>query len=162
MNDIIQIRIGGSTVGIIGLEEVFEKVRGEDLADLDALSSRLLEEVAGRNYIAPGLRDEYAKALLREYRRFLGEDVTVDERRGLEIRVLGAGCPRCEHLTEEVLSVLAERDIEADLEHIKDVGKIGSYGPVATPALVINGKVVTSGRVPARAKIVQLIEENLK
>ena len=71
----------------------------------------------------------------------------------LRIRVLGAGCPRCDRVMTDVRAVLAELGLTADLEHVKNLDRIAESGLVATPALVINGKIVSAGRVPARKEI---------
>lgn len=159
MTGVTQIRVGRTKVGLLGLEEIFDQVRGENLAKDDAISERLLELVSRRNYVVASKRREYAAALLREYRRFPGEDVPAEEAGILEIRVLGPGCPNCERLMQKVREVLQERDVDAELGHVRDLGEIGKYGPVATPALIINGKIVASGRVPQRASIIQWLEE---
>ena len=96
--------------------------------------------------------------MLREFKIYLGEDVP-QETGFLEIKVLGKGCPRCEKLMDEILAALAELDIKADVEHIKDPGEIAKYGPVASPALVINGKVVTMGRVLSKEEIVGILKK---
>lgn len=159
MSDVTQIRVGNSKVGLTGLSEIFGRVRSENPATDEAIAERLLELISRRNYIVAAMRREYTAALLREYRRFLGEDMPPEDAGIPEIRVLGPGCPNCEQLMQEVRDVLQEQDVDADLEHVKDLGEIGKYGPVATPALIINGKIVASGRVPQRAKIIEWIEE---
>jgi small redox-active disulfide protein 2 len=159
MSDITQIRVGDGKVGLVGLPEILDQVRSEGLASDDAISDRLLELVSQRNYVAPSKCMEYAAALLREYRKFLGEEVPPEEGGILEIRILGPGCPNCERLMHEVRDVLQEQNVDADLEHVRDLKEIARYGFVATPALVINGRIAASGRVPQRAKIIEWIKE---
>jgi len=72
---------------------------------------------------------------------------------GLVIKILGPGCPRCDQLTREVRNALAEMGLTAGVEHIRDPERISRFGFLATPALVINGRVSSSGRVPSREKI---------
>ncbi len=159
MDDITQIRVGGTKVGLLGLPEIFEQVRGETPTSDEAAAERLVELVSRPNYVAPGKRAAYAAALFREYRKFLGEEVPAEAAGGLEIRVLGPGCPNCERLMREVREVLQEGGINADLEHVRDLREIATYGPVATPVLVINGKIVAGGRVPPKDKLTRLIRE---
>jgi len=159
MSDVTQIRVGRDKVGVVGLDEVFQRVQSEGLSGEAAVSERLLALTAERNYIAPSKRADYARALVRAYRRFLGEPVPAEVGGVLEIRVLGPGCPNCERLTNLVRDVLQARSIDADLEHVRDVKEIARYGPLATPALVVNGRVVASGRVPEKNRVIQWIEE---
>jgi len=75
----------------------------------------------------------------------------------MEIKVLGPGCPRCKTLEKSVYKALAELDIAADVSKVEDIVEIMNYGVMATPALVINGKVVMKGRVPSVEEIKSLI-----
>ncbi|UCE08694.1 MAG: thioredoxin family protein [bacterium] len=76
----------------------------------------------------------------------------------MEILVLGPGCYSCDKLMEDMKAVLAELNIAADLEHVRDKKEIGRFGMVGTPALVINRKVVLSGRTLPRNQLKKLIE----
>ncbi len=80
----------------------------------------------------------------------------------LQIRVLGPGCPNCQGLEREVFNALAELDLAADLDHVFDITKIAEYGVARTPALVINGRVKSVGRVLSRAEIKKFILEEMK
>ncbi|MBP1661223.1 MAG: redox-active disulfide protein 2 [Candidatus Aminicenantes bacterium] len=66
----------------------------------------------------------------------------------MEIKVLGPGCPNCAEVEKRVKNALAELGIAADVEKITDIRKMMSYGILATPGLVIDGRVKSSGRVP--------------
>jgi len=50
-------------------------------------------------------------------------------------------------------------DLAADLEHVRDIKEIGKYGVMGMPALLINGKVLSVGRVPPKAKLKEWLEE---
>jgi small redox-active disulfide protein 2 len=78
----------------------------------------------------------------------------------MEIKVLGTGCPRCKTLEKEVINSLAELDVAANVSKVEDIVKIMEYGILHTPGLVINGKVVISGRVPSRKELKNLITQN--
>jgi small redox-active disulfide protein 2 len=158
MADVRQIMVAGLKVGLTGLDRIIEQVAGEAIAEDEEVASRLLELVRQANYVTPSRVQEYKQALLREYKRFRGEDVPAEPGM-LEIRVLGPGCPRCDRLMNEVLGVLADLGINADLEHVRDLKEIARRGPVATPALVINGKIIASGRVPRRSDIIRYLKE---
>lgn len=78
----------------------------------------------------------------------------------MEIKVLGVGCPRCQALEKTVINSLAELDMVADVSKVTDINDMMSYGILHTPALVINEKVVLSGRVPSTAEVKELIIKN--
>ena len=78
----------------------------------------------------------------------------------MEIKVLGTGCSNCKTLEKLVYNVLAELDLEANVEKIEDIQKIMSYGIMSTPGLVINNKVVLSGKVPSSKELKEIIEKN--
>ncbi|TES89675.1 MAG: thioredoxin family protein [Desulfobacteraceae bacterium] len=80
----------------------------------------------------------------------------------MEIKVLGAGCPRCDHLKQEVMAVMVELKLAADIEHVTDIAEIGRYGVMGTPALIINGKVAAVGSVPSKAQIKAWVKEASK
>ena len=65
----------------------------------------------------------------------------------MNIKVLGGGCCKCENLLEAVKSAVAEKGIEAEIEYITDMTKIMEYGIMSTPALMVDNKVVSMGRV---------------
>jgi len=79
----------------------------------------------------------------------------------MEIKVLGTGCANCKALEKSVINVLAELDIAADVQKVEDIQKIMSYGIMRTPGLVINEKVVLSGRVPSWKELKEIIEKNI-
>jgi small redox-active disulfide protein 2 len=66
----------------------------------------------------------------------------------MEIKVLGTGCPRCGELERRTKNALAELGMAAAVDKVTDIRKIMEYGILATPGLVINGKVMCSGRIP--------------
>ena len=78
----------------------------------------------------------------------------------LSIRILGAGCHRCETLTANVRSALAELGLAADVEHVRDVARIGEYGVLGTPALIVNGEVKSIGKTLTTEQIVALLCED--
>ena len=77
----------------------------------------------------------------------------------MEIRILGPGCPRCHEVERRTLNVLAELNLAADVQKISDIKKIMEYSILSTPGLVINGKVVCSGRIPRPEEIKAWIQE---
>jgi small redox-active disulfide protein 2 len=76
----------------------------------------------------------------------------------MEIKVLGTGCPKCKALEKLTREAVAELGVDANIEKVEDIVKIMSYGIMHTPALVVDGKVVLSGRLPNITEIKNLIE----
>lgn len=157
---ITRILVDGLPIGLRDLERAFENVRRRQSASEEALKRALVEEMRKmKNYIPQGAEAKYERALLREYRRFLGETVEDDEPAGLIIKVLGQGCPRCHQLTREVMAVLNELQLAADVEHVTDINAIAEYGAVGAPALIINNEVKSIGKIPKREQIKRWLQE---
>jgi small redox-active disulfide protein 2 len=72
----------------------------------------------------------------------------------LNIKVLGSGCTNCINLEKLCKEVVAENNIEAVIEKVTDYKDIMSYGIMSTPGLVINGKVVHSGKLPVKSTLI--------
>ncbi len=76
---------------------------------------------------------------------------------GLSVKVLGSGCSKCNLLEKYTVEVLGEMGLAYTLEHVRDYVDIAKYGVMQTPALVVNEKVLVSGRVPTRAELKDLL-----
>ena len=79
----------------------------------------------------------------------------------MEIKILGAGCPRCSQLMMEVINALAELDLDAGVDLVEDSLVNKAYEVTSLPAIVIDGKVKTTGRIPNRNEIKKLILEEV-
>jgi small redox-active disulfide protein 2 len=77
----------------------------------------------------------------------------------MEIRILGAGCPRCDEVEKRTLNVLTRLNVAADVQKVKEIQEIAKYGILGTPGLVINGKIKSSGRIPSLEEIKKWIQE---
>jgi len=75
----------------------------------------------------------------------------------MEIKVLGTGCPKCKALTKAVEEVVNETGIDATINKVEDINDIMEFGVMVTPALVVDGKVVASGKVPKKDEIKKLL-----
>lgn len=73
------------------------------------------------------------------------------------IKVLGPGCNNCVNLERVARQVVAELELDAEIEKVIDYPTIVGYGVMSTPALVIDEKVVVSGRVPTAAQFRELV-----
>jgi small redox-active disulfide protein 2 len=78
----------------------------------------------------------------------------------MEIKVLGTGCPKCKALEKATKNAVTELGINADIGKEEDIMKIMQYGVMHTPALVIDGKVVISGRVPNEKELKIFLTSN--
>lgn len=67
---------------------------------------------------------------------------------GLDIKVLGTGCAKCETLEKVTRQAVAEMELNATVEKVDDIMKIMEFGVMVTPALVVDGVVVVKGKVP--------------
>ena len=155
---VLRIPVGGNPVGMVGLEEIFSQARDQQGWSEVELEKILLDEAKKKNFIPVGAEGEYAKALLREFKKFLGERAEEDSS-GFQVRVLGMGCVNCRKLGQEVIAILAELNLAADFALVEDIKEIAQYGVMGTPALVINGQVKSVGRVPPRKQIIEWLKD---
>ena len=73
------------------------------------------------------------------------------------IKILGTGCPKCKKLAEIAEQVAKELGIEYGIEKVTKLNDIMSYGVMVTPALVVDGEVKLSGKVPAVDQIKKML-----
>jgi len=73
------------------------------------------------------------------------------------IKILGTGCPKCKLLEEHAKKAIESSGISATIEKITDINKIIDYGVMATPGIVIDEKVVSTGKVLSVEEIVTKI-----
>ncbi|MGE5235126.1 MAG: thioredoxin family protein [Acidobacteriota bacterium] len=69
------------------------------------------------------------------------------------IEVLGPGCQRCQVLYQHAEQAAKELGIEFDIKKVTDISAIMGYGVMSTPALVVNGELKLSGRVPSSEQL---------
>ena len=151
--------VGNTQVGLIGLEEIFRQIKDQREKPETELKEMLVERAAKKNYIPDSIKADYGKALLREFKKFLGEKIEEERRDFLEVLVLGAGCFSCNQLEKDILALLSETGIKAALSHITDPSMIVQYGILSPPALIINGKVKSKGTIPPKSMIKKWLEE---
>ena len=77
------------------------------------------------------------------------------------IKILGPGCVKCHELDKRVHEVIKEMAVDTKVEHVTDIKKIMEYPIILTPGLVIDEKLVFSGRVPTKKEIGGLINNAL-
>ena len=151
------IRIGNATVGLLGLDVALAQLAAKKISEDDAVKF-LFEQVSQKNYIPEQAVKPYKEALRREYRRYfdLGGKTAGHS---LTIRILGRPCITCNKLKNMLIDILQEKNIAADIEDVQDLDEIWRYGVTKTPALIINGEVMSAGIQPPRVKIEQWIDE---
>ncbi|MFN2145328.1 MAG: thioredoxin family protein [Anaerolineales bacterium] len=75
----------------------------------------------------------------------------------LKIKILGTGCPNCKRLEQETRKAVSNLAIDAEFEKVTDYQKIMEYDILSTPGLVINEKVVSSGKIPSQSELISLL-----
>ncbi len=168
---VMKVRIGKCAIGLIGLEAALKRLEdslsnegGLHCISPEEAAQRLLEALEKRNYIPATSRNAYIRALAELWKKRTGSE---DEATGesspdsgvLTIRILGPGCLSCDKLETMVTSAMQKLGIAADIEHVRELDEIWRYGVINTPALVINDKVLCSGRLPTPAQVEHWIKE---
>ena len=77
----------------------------------------------------------------------------------MKLEVLGTGCAKCNALEHTVKAVADRLGLDYELEHVKDLRKMSAYGVMITPALVVDGQVKVSGKVPSEAELTKILQE---
>lgn len=74
-----------------------------------------------------------------------------------DVKVLGPGCARCEELMAATKKAIDELQLDCSLEKISDIQQIAEFGVMITPALVVDGEVKFSGKVPSNEELKKLL-----
>jgi small redox-active disulfide protein 2 len=77
----------------------------------------------------------------------------------ITIKVLGSGCSRCIQLEKTVRKLIATKDAEFHVEKVTEIQDIMKYNVLSTPGLVINGKLVSAGKIPSETEIALWLEQ---
>ena len=75
------------------------------------------------------------------------------------IKVLGGGCAKCNELEASAVAALTELGMDTNIEHVTDFSVIATYGVMSTPALVVDGKVVSMGKVLKKDEVISILKE---
>lgn len=78
---------------------------------------------------------------------------------GSAVKVLGSGCAKCNQLEAAVREALEELGMNTDIEHVTDFTQIATYGVMTTPALVVDGKVLSYGKVLKKDEVIALLQK---
>jgi small redox-active disulfide protein 2 len=79
----------------------------------------------------------------------------------VKIQIAGPGCPNCQTTERNVVNACAELDLAANISHVTNIAEILELGVMRTPAVVLDGKVVISGRVPSVPELKSILEEQV-
>lgn len=77
----------------------------------------------------------------------------------MNIKIIGSGCPDCSKLYDNTVAALKELNMEAEVEKIGDLIEIVKLGVLSAPSLMIDGKLVVSGKVASKAEIMKLLKK---
>ena len=77
----------------------------------------------------------------------------------MKIEILGTGCPKCKQLVAHTEAAVKELNIQAEIGKVTDIDKITEYGVMMTPALAIDGTVVSAGKVLSKDEIKKIISK---
>ena len=75
------------------------------------------------------------------------------------VKVLGSGCAKCHALEEAARAALAELNMDTTIDDVTDFSQIAAYGVMTTPALVVDGKVVSYGKALKKDEVKALIQK---
>jgi small redox-active disulfide protein 2 len=78
---------------------------------------------------------------------------------GAPVKVLGSGCAKCNQLEASVKEALQQLGMDTAIDHVTDFSQIASYGVMTTPALVVDGKVVSLGKVLSTEEVVKILQK---
>jgi small redox-active disulfide protein 2 len=153
-----RVIIGGRSIGITGLEDVFREVRSEGIRDIRALKDLILKKIKAMNYIPSSAESTYREDLYEEYLVFTG-DLSERKRssRVVEVRLYGSSCYNCEKLDSMVRETLSRTGTPVDYDYVTDMREIARAGILSTPALAVGGTVIIKGRVPEEDKLERML-----
>lgn len=78
---------------------------------------------------------------------------------GARVKILGSGCAKCNQLESNTKVALSMLGMDTAIDHVKDFAQIAAYGVMSTPALVIDGKVVSYGKVLKTEEVIEILNK---
>ncbi len=78
---------------------------------------------------------------------------------GVSIKILGSGCAKCNQLEAATKAALEQLGMDTTVDHVTDFSQIAAYGVMTTPALVVDGKVVSYGKVLKAEEVVRILQK---
>lgn len=78
---------------------------------------------------------------------------------GASVKILGSGCAKCNQLEAATKEALEQLGMDTTIDHVRDFAQIAAYGVMSTPALVVDGKVVSYGKVLKTDEVVTILKK---
>ncbi len=78
---------------------------------------------------------------------------------GASIKILGSGCAKCNQLETATKAALGQLEMNTTIDHVTDFSQIAAYGVMTTPALVVDGKVVSYGKALKTDEVVKILQK---
>lgn len=75
------------------------------------------------------------------------------------IKILGSGCTKCQKLEAAVRNVVREKGLNIEIDHVRDFNMIAAYGIMTTPALVVDGCVVSYGKILSKEEVIDILKK---
>jgi len=163
LGNITIVKFKGIGTALKGVYTVFAEAQKQDLKE-DGLVEFLLEGIKKINNLTKKDEDRLKEVLPLKYERFKkGEpDKEEDNKAKVDIKLLGSGTGNYLDLEKEAMAAVIELDVNGPFLQIRDPERISEYGMIPMPALVINGKIVSSGRVVKKDEIKKMIMEAIQ
>lgn len=87
------------------------------------------------------------------------QQAEIEKKEGSSVKVLGSGCAKCNQLEAATKEALAALGMDTAIEHVTDFAQIAAYGVMTTPALVVDGKVASYGKVLKKDEVIQILRK---
>lgn len=87
------------------------------------------------------------------------EKTKIASMKGARVKILGSGCAKCNALEEATKAALEQLGMDTAIDHVTDFSQIAAYGVMSTPALVVDGKVVSYGKVLKTPEVVSILQK---
>ena len=81
------------------------------------------------------------------------------EKKASSVKILGGGCAKCNALEAATVEALRELGMDTTIDHVRDFEKIAAYGVMTTPALVVDGQVVSYGKVLKKDEVISILKK---
>jgi len=155
-----RVIIGGNTVGLVDLEDIFAEVQTTAVKDSELMKDLILAKVKVKNYVPSRMESTYREELYEEFLVFTGAlPVRRSANSAIDVRLYGTSCARCEKLDAMVKQILSQEGLRVDYQYLTDLREIAGAGIITTPALVVAGSIVLAGRVQSEKQLeIMLLE----
>ena len=87
------------------------------------------------------------------------EAMQAAEKKESGVKILGGGCAKCNALEAATVEALRELGMDTTIDHVRDFEKIAAYGVMTTPALVVDGQVVSYGKVLKKDEVIAILKK---